>query len=149
MPGHMSAEHEEMWDKAKQAAAKEGKKGDWAYVQGIFGRMAKGDHAPQHKSEEKGEKVDPSIKKAAAMRLEQMHGGAIKDPPAKAQKHLTAKQREAIPTKDFALPGRRYPIEDKAHARNALARGAQHASPAELAKIKSKVRSKYPDIEVS
>lgn len=146
MPGHMSAEHEKLWGEAKKAAAKEGKPGDWAYVQGIFQRMAKGDH----KSEEaKESKAKPDIKKAAAMRLEQMKGGAIKDPPAKKQHHLTAKQREAIPTKDFALPGRRYPIEDKAHARNALARGAQHATPAELSTIKSKVKSKYPDIEVT
>ena len=39
-----------------------------------------------------------------------------------------------------------YPIPDAAHARNALARGAQHASPAELATIKRKVHERFPSI---
>ena len=59
---------------------------------------------------------------------------------------LTTKERKKLPAKDFALGKGRYPIEDKAHARNALARAAQHASPAEKATIKRKVRAKYPDI---
>lgn len=63
--------------------------------------------------------------------------------------HITAAKRHSLPAKDFALPGERYPVDTKARARNALARGAQNASPAELAKIKRKVRSKYPGIEVS
>jgi hypothetical protein len=60
---------------------------------------------------------------------------------------LTAKARKKIPGKDFAGPDRSYPIEDKNHARNALARVAQHGSPALQAKVKSKVRRKYPGIE--
>ena len=59
---------------------------------------------------------------------------------------LTTKARKAIPAGDFALPGRRYPIEDKSHARNALARVSQHGSPAEKAKVRAKVRRKYPGI---
>lgn len=59
---------------------------------------------------------------------------------------LTTKARKAIPTQSFALPGRRYPIEDKNHARNALARVAQHGSAAEQRTVRAKVRSKYPDI---
>ena len=59
---------------------------------------------------------------------------------------LTTKARNAIPSKDFALGGRRYPIEDKAHARNALARASQHASPAEKSKIDAAVHRKYPGI---
>lgn len=59
---------------------------------------------------------------------------------------LTAAERKKIPASDFALPGGRYPIEDKAHARNALARGAQNASPEDLAKIRAKVHSKFPGI---
>lgn len=35
---------------------------------------------------------------------------------------LTTKARKAIPSQEFALPGRRYPIEDRAHAANAKAR---------------------------
>lgn len=58
---------------------------------------------------------------------------------------LKAKQRNALPASDFAEPGqRKYPINDTSHARNALARAAQHASPAEAAKIRAKVHKKYP-----
>lgn len=38
---------------------------------------------------------------------------------------LTNRTRKALPPKDFALPGRKYPIEDKAHAANAKARATQ------------------------
>lgn len=52
---------------------------------------------------------------------------------------LTAKSRAAIPTSKFALPGKRaYPIEDKAHARAALSRAAQFATPAQKAIIDAK-----------
>jgi hypothetical protein len=51
---------------------------------------------------------------------------------------LTAKARKAIPTSKFAGPGRSYPIEDKAHARNAKARASQFASPALKARIDAK-----------
>lgn len=33
---------------------------------------------------------------------------------------LTAKARKKIPTKDFAVAGRRFPVDTKAHARSAL-----------------------------
>ena len=46
MPGKMTAEHEKLWNEAKSAAAKEGKHGNWAYIQGIFQKMVKGDHKP-------------------------------------------------------------------------------------------------------
>jgi hypothetical protein len=59
---------------------------------------------------------------------------------------LTAAARRKIPTGSFALPGRRYPIEDKAHARNALARVSQHGSSSEKATVRAKVHRKYPDI---
>ena len=59
---------------------------------------------------------------------------------------LTTKARKAIPTKSFALPGRRYPIEDASHARNALARVSQHGSSEEKAKVRAAVHSKYPSI---
>lgn len=71
---------------------------------------------------------------------------------------LTARQRQEMPKSDFALPGKgegpkgagagSYPIPDKAHARNALARAAQHASPSERATIERKVHEKYPGIEI-
>jgi hypothetical protein len=60
---------------------------------------------------------------------------------------LTSARRKALPTKAFAGPDRSYPIDTANRARNALARGAQHASPAELAKIKAKVHAKFPGIK--
>jgi hypothetical protein len=72
---------------------------------------------------------------------------------------ITARQRQKLPSKDFALPGRgtgkggkgpgSYPIDTPGRARNALARGATYASPAEQATIKRKVRAKYPGIKVN
>ena len=59
---------------------------------------------------------------------------------------LTTKERKALPKKDFALPGGRFPIENLSHARNALARAAQHASPNEEEAIQRKVHEKYPNI---
>lgn len=59
---------------------------------------------------------------------------------------LTAKTRSAIPTGDFALPGRRYPVENASHARNALSRVAQNGSPAEKAAVRRKVHAKFPNI---
>lgn len=71
-------------------------------------------------------------------------------------KKLTAKKRQALPKSDFALPGKgegpkgagagSYPIPDKSHARNALARVSQHGSSEEKAKVRAKVHSKFPDI---
>ncbi len=62
---------------------------------------------------------------------------------------LTTAKREKIPTKSFALSGRRYPVNDKAHAKNALARVSQHGTPAEKAAVRKKVHSKFPGIAVS
>lgn len=59
---------------------------------------------------------------------------------------LTTERRDAIPSGDFGLPGRRYPLNDANHARNALSRAAQNASPAEQAEIRAKVHAKYPGI---
>jgi hypothetical protein len=59
---------------------------------------------------------------------------------------LTSGERKALPSKDFALPGRRYPIENASHARNALSRVSQNGSPAEKAEVRAKVHAKYPGI---
>lgn len=59
---------------------------------------------------------------------------------------LTSKERNALPGKDFALSGRRYPINDKNHARNALSRVSQNGSPEEKSKVRSAVHRKYPNI---
>lgn len=60
---------------------------------------------------------------------------------------LTTKKRNNLSKKSFALPGSRaYPIPDKNHARNALARVSQFGTPAQKAEVKSKVKSKFPSI---
>ncbi len=56
---------------------------------------------------------------------------------------LTTKARKKLPKSDFALPGGRFPVEDKAHARDAKARASQgynagHLSAAEKAKVDHK-----------
>ena len=60
---------------------------------------------------------------------------------------LTAATRKKIPTGEFALPGRRYPIEDEAHARNALARVSQDGTPAEKATVRNKVHRLFPNLK--
>ena len=48
---------------------------------------------------------------------------------------LNAKTREKLPAKAFAEPGKRaYPIEDKAHARNAKARASQAVNAGRMSK---------------
>jgi len=69
---------------------------------------------------------------------------------------LTTKARKKLPKGDFALPGKgegpqgkgagSYPIPDRAHAQNALARVSQHGSPSEKAKVRAAVKKKYPDM---
>lgn len=59
---------------------------------------------------------------------------------------LTAKTRNALPSKSFAGPNRSYPIENASHARNALARVSQFGSPALKAQVRAKVAKKYPGI---
>lgn len=61
---------------------------------------------------------------------------------------LNAKKRKSLPTSDFALPKeRKYPVDTKNRARNALARVSQFGSNKEKAKVRSKVKRKYPGIE--
>ncbi|MCH4142639.1 hypothetical protein [Acetobacter peroxydans] len=45
---------------------------------------------------------------------------------------LTTEERNALPDSAFALPGRRYPIHDAAHARDALARASEMLHRGEL-----------------
>lgn len=58
---------------------------------------------------------------------------------------LTTGRRDELPGGAFALPGRRYPINDENHGRAALSM-AHYASPAEQAEIKAKVHAKFPGI---
>lgn len=60
---------------------------------------------------------------------------------------LTSKARNALSAGSFALPkSRSYPIPDASHARNALARASQHASPGQRSEIAAKVHAKFPGI---
>jgi hypothetical protein len=61
---------------------------------------------------------------------------------------LSTKERNNLPGSAFAGPDRSYPIEDESHGRAALSRAAQHTSPELQAKIKAKVRRKFPNIAV-
>jgi hypothetical protein len=60
---------------------------------------------------------------------------------------LTAATRKKIPTSEFALPGRRYPIEDEAHARNALARVSQDGTTVEKKTVRRKVHRLFPNLK--
>lgn len=72
---------------------------------------------------------------------------------------LTAKARQSLPRKDFALPGKgegpkgagsgSYPIPDKPHARSALQRVSQHGSSAEKKTVRAAVKRKFPNIKQS
>jgi hypothetical protein len=59
---------------------------------------------------------------------------------------LTSKGRKSLPKSSFAGPKRSYPIEDKAHARNALARVSQFGSAFEKKRVRAAVHRKYPGI---
>ena len=60
---------------------------------------------------------------------------------------LSSSKRSKLPTTSFAIPSKRaYPIHDAVHARNALARVAQHGTPAEKAQVRSAVKKRYPSI---
>ena len=79
--------------------------------------------------------------------------GAVISPSVRGRTLLMAKdlsstkERKKLSKKSFALPGKRkYPIPDKAHARNALARVAQHGTPAEQKKVEAAVKKRYPSL---
>jgi hypothetical protein len=56
---------------------------------------------------------------------------------------LTSKGRDSLPTKDFAGPGRSYPVEDAPHARNAKARASQAVKAGRMGKAEeSKIDAK-------
>ena len=60
---------------------------------------------------------------------------------------LTTAARKKIPTSEFALPGRRYPVEDEAHARNALSRASQDGTAAEKVTVRRKVHRLFPGLK--
>ena len=75
----------------------------------------------------------------------------------KVAEELTAAARKRIKKKNFAIPSRadtkkekarsgNYPIHDRTHAINALARVSQHGTPKEKAMVRKKVCAKYPSL---
>jgi hypothetical protein len=61
---------------------------------------------------------------------------------------LSDKDRKKLKDSDFAEPDeRKYPIEDEAHARNALARVAQHGTKEEQEEVRKRVEERYPDLK--
>jgi hypothetical protein len=71
---------------------------------------------------------------------------ALERPGVERMTKLTHAEREDLPKADFVFPKtRRYPIEDAAHARDALARSSgkpEHAAVVEA------VKRKFPEIDV-
>ncbi|MGY3615681.1 hypothetical protein [Bradyrhizobium sp. USDA 10063] len=60
---------------------------------------------------------------------------------------LSGRSRKRLPTKAFAIPGKRkYPIHDRAHAANALARVSQHGTPSQKARVRAAVCRRYPSL---
>jgi hypothetical protein len=77
-----------------------------------------------------------------------VHRGANKKKFLVFKSDLTTEGRKRIADENFALPKeRKYPIHDISHARNALARVAQHGTAEEQAKVKSAVYRKYPSLK--
>lgn len=61
---------------------------------------------------------------------------------------LTTKGRKRINSSNFAIPSKKkYPIHDISHARSALARVAQHGTPAEKRQVRAAVCKKYPSLK--
>ena len=59
---------------------------------------------------------------------------------------LTTAKRKNLPTSAFAGPDRSFPIPDKSHARNALARAHFAPHPEQIAQA---VKRKFPSIKQS
>jgi hypothetical protein len=60
---------------------------------------------------------------------------------------MTAKKRKSLPKSSFGVPSKRkYPLDTKGRARNALARVAQHGTSSEKAQVRKAVKRKYPSI---
>jgi hypothetical protein len=62
---------------------------------------------------------------------------------------MTAKKRRSLPKSSFGVPSKRkYPLDTKGRARNALARVSQHGTSNEKAQVRKAVKRKYPSIAV-
>jgi hypothetical protein len=103
-------------------------------------RAGSGEPDDEPKGKKLGGKVIKAKGKKPARRLDKMARGG----------KLTYQERKNLPKSDFIFPAqKKYPIPDASHARNALARVAQHGTPEQKTKVKSAVHRKYPSIEES
>jgi hypothetical protein len=63
---------------------------------------------------------------------------------------LTAAERDALPSSDFAIPEeRKYPIPDEDHARDALARVQADGTESEKQEVFAAVKEKYPQMHIT
>jgi hypothetical protein len=63
---------------------------------------------------------------------------------------LSTKMRNRLPKSAFAIPAtRQYPIHDREHAINALARVADNGTPQQKAQVRAAVKRRYPDLPSS
>jgi len=65
---------------------------------------------------------------------------------ARTKGTLNAKSRRALPSSSFVLAGRRYPIHDRAHGANALARARQSKSSSTYSQVRAAVCRRYPSL---
>lgn len=61
---------------------------------------------------------------------------------------ISAARRRRLDDSDFALPGRRYPIDTLKRARHALARIAQFGTADEIRKVRRAVHRRWPEIDM-
>jgi hypothetical protein len=61
---------------------------------------------------------------------------------------MKADKRNALPDSSFAMPGKRkYPIDTKARAKNALSRVAQSNTEGSPSTVRPRVLAKYPSLK--
>ena len=64
--------------------------------------------------------------------------------------NLTAAMRKNLPDSAFAIPAtRQYPIMDRAHAIDALARVKVNGTPQQKAQVRAAVKRRYPGLPSS
>ena len=85
--------------------------------------------------------------------IERSYAGRLDLGQPKTAAELTTEGREHIKKKNFALSAKQsdtgkpaYPIQDKSHAANALARVKQFGSPAEKSEVYKDVAKKFPEL---
>lgn len=77
----------------------------------------------------------------------------MRDEYTKIARELTEEARADLPGKDFAVKAKKsntgeeaYPIPDRQHASSALGFAKMHGDSADLAAVRAKIKSKYPDM---